>query len=111
MRTPKPWLRKQTGTWYVQLGGIQHNLGQDKKEADKTFHRLMAGEGLAVPLKDLPLSGLVEQFLTDTAKTATPETCDWYRVFLEDFHARFPTLKPAQVAPRHVRDWLTAERK
>ena len=33
MRVPKPWFRKQSGTWYVQLDGKQHNLGADKAAA------------------------------------------------------------------------------
>jgi integrase len=111
MRVPKPWFREQTQSWYVKINGVQHPLGKDKKEADKAYHRLMAGEGLAKPTKDLPLGGLVEQFLTDCEKTVTPETASWYRVFLDDFAERYPKLKPQDIAPRHVRAWLNAERK
>ena len=111
MKTPKPWFREQTKTWYVQLGGVQHNLGKDKKEADKAFHRLMAGEGLSRPMKDLPFAGLVEQFLADSANDVTPETGAWYRRFLEDFSDRYAKIMPADIAPRHVRAWVNAERK
>ena len=69
MRTPKPWFRAQTKSWYVKLNGVQHPLGFDKKEADKNFHRLMAGEGLSTPLQNHTLSGLVEEFLADAAKS------------------------------------------
>ncbi len=111
MRTPKPWFRAQTQTWYVKINGVQHPLGKDKKEADRLFHRLMAGEGLAKPVKDLPMAGLVEHFLSDTQKTVTPETLAWYKGFLGDFAERYPSLKPQDIAPRHVRAWLNAERK
>jgi len=30
MRKPKPWFRKSTRTWYVQLDGRQVPLGPDK---------------------------------------------------------------------------------
>lgn len=126
MRIPKPWYREQTRGWYVKIDGVQHPLGKHPdgpppvkergewrppKAIQTAYHRLMAGEGLGKPQKDLPLAGLVEQFLADTAKTATADTCSWYRVFLDDFAGRYPKLKPSDVAPRHLRDWLTAERK
>src|SRR4051794_1444177 len=101
MKIPKPWFRKQTQSWYVCINDVQHNLGKDKKEADKAFHHLMAGEGLAKPTKELPLGGLVEQFLADCEKTVTPETASWYRVFLADFAERYPKLLPKDIAPRH----------
>jgi integrase len=110
MRVPKPWLRKQTGTWYVQIDGVQHPLGKDKKEADKKYHRLMAGEGLARPRED-SLPALIEHFLADAARSVTPKTLTWYREFLEDFAARNPRLKASDIAPRHVRAWTAAEHK
>ncbi len=39
-RLPKPWLRDQIKSWSVKIGGTQHPLGKDKKEADKAYHRL-----------------------------------------------------------------------
>lgn len=111
MRVPKPWFREQTQSWYVKIDGVQHPLGKDKKEADKKFHRLMASEGLSRPMKGLSLAGLVEQFLVDSANEVTEKTADWYRYFLDDFSGRYPKLAPTDVAPRHVRAWLNAERK
>ncbi|MHC5544055.1 hypothetical protein ACYOEI_37995, partial [Singulisphaera rosea] len=111
MRVPKPWFREQTQSWYVKIDGVQHPLGKDKKEADKKFHRLMASEGLSRPMKGLSLAGLVEQFLADSANDVTPKTAAWYRYFLDDFSGRYPKLAPPDIAPRHVRAWLNAERK
>lgn len=111
MRIPKPWFRAQTQSWYVKINGVQHPLGADKKEADKRFHRLMAGEGLDTPLKNHTLGGLVEEFLADIAKTTLPKTVAWYRGFLDDFAARYPKLKPQEIAPRHMRDWMSLPRK
>jgi integrase len=110
-RIPKPWFREQTQSWYVKIGGVQHLLGKDKKEADRLYHRLMADEGLARPVKGLAIGGLVEQFLADCDKAVEPDTVAWYRSFLDDFADRYPRLKPADIAPRHVRAWLAAERK
>jgi site-specific recombinase XerD len=71
----------------------------------------MVGEGLAKPTKDVPLAGLVEQFLAGCEKTVTPETASWYRVFLEDFAERYPKVKPQDIAPWYVRAWSHAEQK
>jgi len=42
-RIPKPFFRKQTRAWYVQLGKKQHNLGPDEEAAKEKYHVLMAG--------------------------------------------------------------------
>jgi len=41
-RPHKPWFRKQTRQWYVEIEGTQHCLGPDKDEAIGQFHDLMA---------------------------------------------------------------------
>ena len=110
-RIPKPWLREQTKTWYVKIGGVQHPLGRDRKEADRLYHRLMAGEGLGTPVQGMQIGGLLEQFLADCGRTVKPATASWYRDFLGDFAGRYPRLKPADISPRHVRAWLDADRK
>jgi hypothetical protein len=37
MKFPKPFFRKQTQSWYVQLGKKQHNLGPDKDVAKESM--------------------------------------------------------------------------
>jgi hypothetical protein len=49
MREPKPFFRKQTGTWYVQIGKKQHNLGRDEQVAKQKYHALMAGRQPVMP--------------------------------------------------------------
>ena len=106
-RIPKPWFRQQTQSWYVKINGVQHSLGNDKKAADKQYHRLMAGEGLAIPMRDVSLAGLIEQFLADSSQDITPKTVEWYLGFLDDFVQRYPSLKPKEIAPCHVRPGST----
>ena len=43
MRQAKPWFRKSTKTWYVQLDGRQVPLGKDKEQANRKYHELMSG--------------------------------------------------------------------
>lgn len=41
MRLPKPWQRKDTGVWYIQIGKKQIALGRDKKKADVKANQLV----------------------------------------------------------------------
>jgi hypothetical protein len=43
MRQPKPFYRRQTRSFYVQLDDRQINLGPDEAEAFRCWHLLMAG--------------------------------------------------------------------
>lgn len=68
MRIPRPYLRKQTQTWYIQLGKKQIRLSRDKKEAFEKYHEIMADRGMAavhyekvVPLFDVYLEWLKQQ--------------------------------------------------
>ena len=47
MRQPKPFFRKFTKTWYVQVGKTQINLGKDEAEALAKYHDIMSGRGRA----------------------------------------------------------------
>jgi len=59
MRIPKPYWRKQSKTWCLQLGKKQISLSKNKKEAFEKYHEIMADRGTAaihyekvVPLLD-----------------------------------------------------------
>lgn len=41
-RPAKPYLRKQTRSWYCSIGGHQISLGKDREAAHAKFHALMA---------------------------------------------------------------------
>lgn len=40
-RQPKPYLRKQTNSWYCSIGGRQISLGKDRDPAFEKFYELM----------------------------------------------------------------------
>src|SRR6516162_2342567 len=42
-KNPQPWYRKGR-SWFVWIKGKPHALGQDREEAFRRFHLLMAGE-------------------------------------------------------------------
>ena len=41
MREPRPFFRKQTQSWYLQLGDQWIPLGKDKAEALEQYHQIM----------------------------------------------------------------------
>ncbi len=60
----KPWKRQSTGNWYVTIRGQQHNLGPDRKEAEKKYHALMQRQGEP---KDRPLSFCIDEYIHSLA--------------------------------------------
>ena len=42
MRQPKPWYRKSTRSWCVQIGRKQVRLGRDQRQAWVKYHELMS---------------------------------------------------------------------
>jgi len=79
-RPSKPWYREQTKSWYVKIARVSHLLGKHPKglppvkdddgwnppkEIEKAWHRLMGKEGLSTPVKNISLTGLIEEFLVD----------------------------------------------
>jgi hypothetical protein len=68
MRKPsKPWYRKYNDTWYVCLNGAQVPLAKgkaNKREAERSFHRLMAGETpQAIKPEDHRVISILDLFL------------------------------------------------
>lgn len=61
-RPSKPFLRKQTKSWYCCIDGHQISLGKDREAAFEKFHSLMADReevrGEAVTLYALSLAYL-----------------------------------------------------
>ncbi len=42
MKQPRPFFRRYTRSWYVQIGKRQIHLGRDKKAAREKYHQIMA---------------------------------------------------------------------
>jgi hypothetical protein len=93
MRQPKPFYRKQTRKFYVQIDGKQIDLGADEAEAHRRWHLLMAGvdesviEAMNEPVASEPkqdpitIHKLVKSHLGWQAseKDLAPRTKVWYR--------------------------------
>jgi integrase len=111
MRKPsKPWYRTFNDTWYVCLNGQQIVLakGKDnKKEAERVFHRLMAGETpQAAKPSDTRVVAILDLFLDHAHRHTAPATHEWYRNFLQDFSDMYGAMKVENLRPFHVTQWL-----
>jgi len=111
MRKPsKPWYRKFNDTWYVCLNGQQVVLarGKDnKKEAERAFHRLMAGDTpQALKPSDTRVVAILDLFLDHSHRHNKAATYEWYRHFLQDFSEMLGSLSVEELKPFHVTRWV-----
>ena len=111
MRRPsKPWYRQFNDTWYITRNGAQIPLAKgkaNKKDAERAFYRLMAGE---TPHDHRPsdqrVVAVLDLFLEYTQKHTAADTYQWYRGYLQDFADRHGTLRVEDLRPYHVTSWL-----
>lgn len=86
MKQPKPFFRKFTGTWYVQVGKQQIALGRDKKAAWAKYHEIMAGRRfLTGPL--VTAAQLFERYLKRCQRRRSPGTYANSRLYCRSFIA------------------------
>lgn len=117
-RTPKPWFREDRQAYFVTIGGVRHNLGPEKKEADRRFHELMSRADAAPsqppapsPSGTAPLTvgEVFEKFLDWCQKHRSARTYEWARGHIQGFcdHLRTArTLPAADLRPFHVVEWV-----
>ena len=107
-RTPKPWWREDRQAWFVTIRGVRHNLGPDKKQADKRYYELMAEpEPEPIPKQTgTILSEIYDHFLGWCKKHRAPRTFDWYLERIEPFLKFHPGLTLENLKPKHIRQWL-----
>jgi integrase len=108
MRIPQPFFRNARNAWFLQLGKRQINLGPDRDEALKQYHRLMLQEGYTEP-DELAIADLVSEFLAWSKDEHEPDTTDWYTRFLQDFSGRYGHLKVANLKRHQVRNWYSRQ--
>lgn len=116
-RTPKPWFREDRNAYFVTIDGTRHNLGSDKKEADRRFHELMARPAQqlapvpaapAVPAV-LTVAEVFDKFLDWCQKHRSERTYEWSKGHIEAFcdHLKDPlTMPAADLRPFHVVEWV-----
>ena len=105
MRQPKPWYRKQTKSWYVQIDGKQINLGTKKRDAWRKYHKIMAG-GVVSARTDTAIA-LLDKYLTWCEHNLAAATARKNRFHLKRFGAHIkPQLTATDVKPLHVQRWI-----
>jgi integrase len=104
MRRPKPFYRRQTASWYVQIGKHQIPLGRDEKLAWDQYHAIMAGS--QEPRPDGLVSVLVDDFLEWCSKNQAAATYRWYLQYLQSFADHCGKLRVCDLKAYHVTRWI-----
>lgn len=105
MKQPQPFFRKQTQSWYVQVGKRQVPLGKDKAKAWDEYHKLMAGQRTLTP--DEPVGVILDEFLDWVKRERSALSYAYYKRHLDSFY-RFigPRLTTSDLRPLHVTRWI-----
>jgi integrase len=110
-RTPKPWFREERQAWYVTINGHRHNLGPDKDEAFRLFHKLMAAkdEPVIAPADGLTIAEVYDKFLTWCRQHREPLTYKGYHEFIQgllDYLHKDALLSATDIRPFHISEWV-----
>ncbi|MEI7921416.1 MAG: site-specific integrase [Planctomycetota bacterium] len=84
---PKPFYRKSTNCWYLQIDKKQIRLADSYAESVKIWHQIMASN------HDLPskkssvvtVQSCYEMFVSDLKANKNPRTVQWYVMYLDKF--------------------------
>jgi integrase len=103
-RPQKIWYWKNRKEWYVEIDGVRHRLGPDKKEAELKFYALKADP--APKAKVGSLEELFVKFILFCKANRAAKTTRWYQDFLTSFSETFPNLGIRDLKPYHVQEWI-----
>ncbi|MBN2024266.1 MAG: phage integrase SAM-like domain-containing protein [Pirellulales bacterium] len=109
MRQPKPWFRKSTKTWYIQLDGRQVPLGKDKEEAHRKFHQLMGGRrssGQTIRRVD----ELFDEFLEHVKQNQSKGSYRLYRHHIRSFNVTIQNKRVHDLCPHDVQRWVDGKK-
>ena len=104
MRQPKPFFRKQTKSWYVQIGKRQINLGRNKEQAWAKYHELMASD-LDLNFYESTVAQLLDSYLEWCQKRRSLGTYENNLLYCKSFIdcigrlIRIRQLKPKHISP------------
>jgi len=105
-RPPKPYLRKQTNSWYCSISGRQISLGKNRERAFERFHQLMADKSrLAGELTTLyDLSQIYLDWCEANRKPGTYRLhCYYLKRFITCVGKR---LRTERLKVHHVTKWI-----
>lgn len=104
-RQAKPYLRKQTKSWYSSIRGKQLCLGKTREAAFARFRELIA-EPEQVQNAAVTLYELSQLYLDWCEANRKLSTYERHRYFLKSFlESVGKRLRPSQLKRHHVRTW------
>lgn len=106
---PKPWFRRDRGSWFVQVNGKQVNLGADKDGAFKAYHALLAAPKPVLRTGSPLVAELIDLFLEWCQKHRAPRSYDFYRERCQSFLDVDPRLTIEELRPFHVQQWADSK--
>lgn len=102
MRTPKPFYRAQTHSWYVKLGKRFIPLGRTEKEAWAAYHKVMCNGAPS----DETVQGILNHYWVHCEENLKASTCDRRRSKLVSFGDWCGKMPVAKLVPHHVHQWI-----
>lgn len=108
-RKPSVWYWKDRGVYCTTIDGQRHLLGEDKKQAEKEFYKLMSGRG-RVTGQAKYLTDVFQPFHEWNKENRAKRTADRYFDFLDAFQRRWPSVRLTDLNPSHVTIWLTEQK-
>lgn len=109
-RPNRPWLRKDTGVWYVTIAGNRIELVRGGKKARKAaelkYHELMAAAHRMPVGENARVADIVEEFLDFAKRRYAADTYRNYRFYGQKFAESCGKLFVYKLKPRHVTKWI-----
>jgi integrase len=108
-RQPKPWFWKARGAWYVQVGGKQIRLAEDRREAEREFYRIMAAQGRLEPdqAARLTVADACEALIAN-AQHLRPNSRRIYDCYLGALAEQFGRRPLDSLRPPEVIQWIAS---
>jgi hypothetical protein len=108
MRQPKPFFRKQTQSWYIQLGKQQINLGKDEGAAKEKYHELMLKQQRGAAVADGTVVCILRAYWKWLQQERAATTANKRKPILESFAEWIGTKKRVwQLKPLDVQQWCS----
>jgi integrase len=102
-----PWWWAARSTWAANIGGKRVVLGADKREAVRTYRKLVhepvARQGAA------QVVDLLDAFLK-WCKIHRPDSLSWYFTRISEFSKRIGKLQVSELKPFHVQEWIDSKK-
>jgi integrase len=110
---PRPWYRKQTDWWMVQIDGKQVKLAKGRKnrpEAERRFHELMLqrDKNPAPESPDPTVASTIETYLASARKRYGERTLYERTHYLQAFAEAHGWRRVADCLPYHLTAWIDA---